>query len=188
MVETIPRKLQQNGVAERMNRTLNKRVRSMRLHAGLPKMFWVEGVNTVAYLINRGPSTPPNGRIPEEVWSSKAVNLSFLKIFGCLSYVHIDACARSKLDAKSKHCFFVGYGDAEFGYRLWDDQNQKVIRSKDVIFNEEVPYNDRLKVETRGSVSETKKTKTVPLGDIFVNEEEHTRIEDLENIALKEVQ
>ena len=39
MEKTIPRTPQQNGVAERMNRTLNERARSMRLHAGLPKTF-----------------------------------------------------------------------------------------------------------------------------------------------------
>ena len=37
MEKTIPGTPQQNGMAERMNRTLNERVRSMKLHAGLPK-------------------------------------------------------------------------------------------------------------------------------------------------------
>ena len=52
MEKTISGTLQQNGVAECMNRTLNKRARSMRLHAGLPKTFWADALNTVAYLIN----------------------------------------------------------------------------------------------------------------------------------------
>ena len=52
MEKTIPRTPQQNGVAERMNRTLNERTRSMRLHAGLPKTFWTDVGNTAAYLIN----------------------------------------------------------------------------------------------------------------------------------------
>ena len=39
MEKTIPRTPQQNGVAERMNRTLNERARSIRLYAGLPKTF-----------------------------------------------------------------------------------------------------------------------------------------------------
>ena len=52
MEKTIPRTPQQNGVAERMNRTLNERARSMRLHVGLPKNFWVDAVSTEAYLIN----------------------------------------------------------------------------------------------------------------------------------------
>ena len=46
MENTIPRTLQQNGVAERMNRTLNEHARSMRLHAGLPKNFWADAVST----------------------------------------------------------------------------------------------------------------------------------------------
>ena len=45
-------------------------------------------------------------RLPEEVWSGKEVKFSHLKVFGCVSYVHIDSDARSKLDAKSKICFF----------------------------------------------------------------------------------
>ena len=58
MEKTIPGTSQQNGVAERINRTLNKRARSMRLHAGLPKTFWADAVSTAAYPINLGPSVP----------------------------------------------------------------------------------------------------------------------------------
>ncbi|RVW17810.1 Retrovirus-related Pol polyprotein from transposon TNT 1-94 [Vitis vinifera] len=91
MEKTIPGTPQQNGVAERMNRTLNERARR--------------------------PSVPMEFRLPEEVWSGKEVKFSHLKVFGCVSYVHIDSDARSKLDAKSKICFFIGYGDEKFGYR-----------------------------------------------------------------------
>ncbi|RVW62859.1 Retrovirus-related Pol polyprotein from transposon TNT 1-94 [Vitis vinifera] len=117
MEKTIPGTPQQNGVAERMNRTLNERARSMRLHAGLPKTFWADAVSTAGYLINRGPSVPMEFRLPEEVWRGKEVKFSHLKVFGCVSYVHIDSDARSKLDAKSKICFFIGYGDEKFDYR-----------------------------------------------------------------------
>ena len=67
MKKTIPGTPQQNGVAERMNRTLNEPARSMRLHAGLPKTFWADAVSTAAYLINRGPSVSMEFRLPEEV-------------------------------------------------------------------------------------------------------------------------
>ncbi|RVW93884.1 Retrovirus-related Pol polyprotein from transposon TNT 1-94 [Vitis vinifera] len=116
MEKTIPRTPQQNGVAERMNRTLNERTRSMRLHARLLKTFWANAVSTAAYLINRGPSVSMEFRLPEEVWSGKEVKFSHLKVFGCVSYVHIDSDARSKLDAKSKICFFIGYGDEKLPY------------------------------------------------------------------------
>ena len=107
-------------MAERINRTLNERARSMRLHVGLLKTLWANVISTVAYLINRGPSVPMEFRLPKEVWSGEEVKLSNLKVFYCISYVHIDFDTRSKLDAKSKICFFIGYGDEKFGYRFWD--------------------------------------------------------------------
>ena len=85
-------------------------------------------------------------KLSKEVWSSKEVKFSHLKFFGCVSYVYIDSDAHSKLDAKSKICFFIGYGDEKFGYRFWDEQNRKIITSRNVIFNEHVMYKDRLTV------------------------------------------
>ena len=134
--KTIPGIPQQNSVAERMNRTLNEHARSMRLHAGLPKTFWADVVSTATYLINWGPSVPMKCRLPEEVWSGKEIKFSHLKVFGYVSYVYIDSDACSKLDAKSKICFFIGYGDDTFGYRFWDEQNRKIIKSRNVVFNE----------------------------------------------------
>ena len=121
MKKTIPWTLQQNGVAKRMNRTLNERARSMRLHAELPKTFWANAVSTIAYLINPRPSVLIEFKLPEEVWSSKEVKVSHLKVFCCASYVHIDYDARSKFDAKSKIYFFIDYSDEKFGYRFWDE-------------------------------------------------------------------
>ena len=118
MEKTIPGTPQQNGVAERINRTLNEHARSMRLHVELPKTFWADAISTAAYLINRGPSVPMEFRLPKEVWSGKEVKFSHLNVFCCASYVHIDFDAHSKLDAKSKICFFIGYGDEKFGYRF----------------------------------------------------------------------
>ena len=96
------------------------------------------------YLINRGPSTPLGCGIPKEAWTGKKVSYSFLKTFGCEAFSHIDSENRIKLEAKSKKCVFVEYGINEFGYRLWDFENHKIIRSKDVIFNEKVLYKDLL--------------------------------------------
>jgi hypothetical protein len=110
-----------NGKAERMNRSLNERARSMRLRARLSKTFWTNAVSTATYLINRGPSVPLGHRLPKEVWSGEEVNLSQLKVFGYASYVYSNA--RSKLDVKYRKCFFIGYEDETFGYRFWDDKN-----------------------------------------------------------------
>jgi hypothetical protein len=121
-----------------------ERARSMRLHASLPLQFWADVVDTVVYLINRGPSSSLDGRILEEEWTGKKVNYSFLKTFGCEAFVHIDKENRTNLESKSKKCTFIGYDVNHFGYRLWDYENNKIIRSRDVIFNEKVMYKDQL--------------------------------------------
>ena len=54
-----------------MNRTLNERARSMRIHCGLPKTLWADAVSIAAYWINKGPSVPLEFKIPEEVWTGK---------------------------------------------------------------------------------------------------------------------
>ena len=119
-----------------MNRTLNERARRMRLHARLPKTLWADAVSPTTYLINQGLSVLMEFKLPEEVWSGKEVKFSHLKFFCCVSYVHIDFAAHSKLDAKSKICFFNGYGDQKFGYQFSNEQNRKIIRSRNVMFNE----------------------------------------------------
>ena len=57
---------------------------------------------------------------------------------------YIDSKNRTKLEAKSKKCVFVGYGINEFGYSLWDFENCKIVRSRDVILSEKVLYKDLL--------------------------------------------
>lgn len=140
MINTVPGTPQQNGVAERMNRTLNERARSMRLNAGLPKMFWEDAVNTAAYLINRSLSVPLGYKVPQEEWKEEAVKYKHLKIFGCSAY-DLDQ-DRDKLDAKAKKYTFIGYGSDKMGYRLWDSKSRKVVRSKHATFNEAELYKD----------------------------------------------
>ena len=127
-----------------MNRTIIERARRMRLHVGLPLDMWTEAVNTVVYLINRGPSTPLGCGIPEEAWTGKKVSYSFLNTFGCEAFAHIDFENRTKLEAKSKKCVFVRYDINELCYRFWNFKNHKIIRNKDVIFDKKVLYKDLL--------------------------------------------
>ena len=54
---TVPHSPQQNGVAERMNRTLVESARSMIAHAGVSNIFWAEAISTAADVRNRLPTT-----------------------------------------------------------------------------------------------------------------------------------
>lgn len=145
--KTVPHTPQHNGVAERMNRTIVERIRSMLSLAKLPKIYWGEAVRTACYLINLSPSVPLDGDIPERVWSGKDVSYSHLRVFGCKAFVHVPKEKRTKLDDKAIPCIFLGYGNDEFGYRLWDPINKKIVRSRDVVFCEDKTLADFEKEE-----------------------------------------
>src|ERR1044072_2337374 len=93
---------QQNGVAERKNRTVMNMVRSMLYCKKLPKSFWAEAVACAVYLLNRCPVKSVRGKTPEEAWSGKRPNLSHLKVFGCVAYAHVPDQLRKKLDDKAE--------------------------------------------------------------------------------------
>ena len=135
-VKTVPGTPQHNGVAERMNRTIVEKVRCMLKMSDLPKSFWAEAVKTAVYLINRSPSIPLGLDIPERAWKGCDPTYSHLRVFGCKAYMHVPKDQRSKLDSKTTPCVFVGYGDEEYGYRLYDPEKKKVVRSRDVVFFE----------------------------------------------------
>jgi hypothetical protein len=123
-----------------------------------------------------------DGRIPEEEWTGKKVNYSFLKTFGCEAFVHIDKENRTKLESKSKKCTFIGYGVNDFGYRLWDYENKKIIRSRDVIFNEKVMYKDQL----QGKKQEEEKQEYTVLDEI--TEKEIPKEPENQNVQQQEQQ
>ncbi|CAF4946395.1 unnamed protein product [Pieris macdunnoughi] len=134
---TIPYTPEQNGMSERMNRTLTERAKCMLINSGLPKKFWAEAVATAAYVINRSPTKSLQYKTPEELWSGIKPNISNIKVFGCRAMMHVPKEKRLKWDCKSKELIFVGYCLESKGYRLFDKTEGKVMRSRDVIFLEE---------------------------------------------------
>ena len=64
-------------------------------------------------------------------------DVSHMRVFGCTAYAHIPEADRKKLDKKSNKLKFLGYAsERQKGYRLLDVAKQKLIISRDVIFNE----------------------------------------------------
>jgi transposase InsO family protein len=136
---SVPHVPEQNGVSERMNRTLMECARTMIAHAGLPNSYWAEAIATAAYVRNRMPTAVFSGGItPYERWYQRKPNVSHLKVFGCIAYAYVSDAERRKLDKKAKELRFVGYSKKSKGYRLFDDETHKIITSRDVIFNETV--------------------------------------------------
>ncbi|KAH9707030.1 Integrase catalytic domain-containing protein [Citrus sinensis] len=149
---------QQNGVAERMNRTLTERIRAMLRTASLPNSFWAEAVKTACYIVNRSPSTAIGLKTAMEMWTGKPADYSYLHAFGCPVYVMYNVQERTKLDAKSRRCIFLGYADGVKGYRLWDPTTHKIVISRDDIFVE-----DQLQRKDGDDGTVKEKSETVPV-------------------------
>jgi hypothetical protein len=98
----MPKTAEQNGLVERMNRTLTERVMAMLSQAKLPIQFWAEALMTAVYVLNLSPCVPLKGDIPQKVWVRKELSYKHLKVFGCRAFVHVPRDERSKLDSKTK--------------------------------------------------------------------------------------
>ncbi|KAE8661751.1 hypothetical protein F3Y22_tig00113724pilonHSYRG00184 [Hibiscus syriacus] len=122
---------QQNGVAERMNRTLVEKVRCMLSNAGLGKEFWAEALVYACHLVNRLPSTAIGGKTPLEKWFGvPATDYDSLHVFGSTAYYHVK---ESKLDPRAKKAIFMGITSGDFrkiGADRWNSQKVEFEGSK----------------------------------------------------------
>uniref|UniRef100_A0A2N9GIX8 Integrase catalytic domain-containing protein n=1 Tax=Fagus sylvatica TaxID=28930 RepID=A0A2N9GIX8_FAGSY len=118
---------QQNGVAERKNRTIMNMVRSMLSEKQIPKNFWPEAVNWTAHVLNRSPTLAVKDMTPEEAWSGIKPNVDYFRVFGCIGHVHVSDSKRKKLDDKSFQCVLLGMSEESKAYRLYDPASKKIV-------------------------------------------------------------
>ncbi|NDV21046.1 DDE-type integrase/transposase/recombinase, partial [Pseudodesulfovibrio sp. JC047] len=117
---------QQNGVAERRNRTLLDMVRSMMSHATLPISFWGYALEAAAYILNLVPSKSVP-KTPQEMWTGRKPSLNHIHIWGCPAYVLNDKA--TKLEPRSEMCYFIGYPKGTRGGMFYHPKEQKVLIS-----------------------------------------------------------
>jgi len=135
---TVRHTPQQNGVAERYNRTVYDAARAMIIQAKVPKTFWAEAIATAVYVRNRVPtSSHKQSTTPYEIWYGVKPDLSHLRVFGCVAYAHIPEELRRKLDDKAATMTFVGYSTKSKAYRLYDPATHQIVRRRDVICDEQ---------------------------------------------------
>jgi hypothetical protein len=107
-----------NGVAERMNRTIKEKARTLLLHAAAKQSLWKEAVVTACILYNMGPVTGRD-QTPYEAFHGVKPNVSLLRTFGCLAHVHIPDHQRGVFESKTSPGLFTGYSSVSKAYKIY---------------------------------------------------------------------
>ncbi|KAJ9567585.1 hypothetical protein OSB04_003551 [Centaurea solstitialis] len=130
---------QQNGVAERRNRTLIEAARSMLSEANLATQFWAEAVNTACYTQNRSLIVKRFRRTPYELFRNRKPSIEHLHIFGCVCYILNNKDNLGKFDSKSDDGIFLGYSSISKTYRVFNKRRQAIEETIHVKFDESGP-------------------------------------------------
>jgi transposase InsO family protein len=134
---SVPRTPQQNGRAERFNRTILEKSEAMRQHACLPPSFWQDAVETSLHIYNRQPMRRLDWSTPIFKWNGEKPDVSYFKVFGSQAYVFVPKEERQhKLSAKAEEAIFIGYEKGTKGYKFWSPKRRRVIVSSTATFDE----------------------------------------------------
>ena len=122
--------------------------------------YWAEAVHTTVYIMNKTPTVAVHNVTPEEKYTGTKPDLSHMKVFGCIAYVHVPDEMRTKLDPKAKKCVFIGYSLEQKGYRCYNPSTHDVRVSRDVVFDEMASWYSEVKDNTGVDVNEIVVTRT----------------------------
>ncbi|GJR95924.1 ribonuclease H-like domain-containing protein [Tanacetum coccineum] len=130
---------QQNGVAERKNRTLIEAARTMLADSFLPNTFWAEAVSTACYVLNRVLVTKPHNKTPYELLTGKTPIISYIRPFGCHVTILNTIDHLGKFAGKSDLGFLVGYSLQSKAFRVYNLETKRVEENLHINFLENKP-------------------------------------------------
>nr|GEZ69015.1 hypothetical protein [Tanacetum cinerariifolium] len=127
---------QQNGVAERRNRTLIEAARTMLADAKLPVTFWAEAVNTACYVQNKVLVNKSHNKTPYELFNGRSHAIGFLKPFGCHVMFLNTLDNLGKFEEKGDEGYFIGYSMSSKAFRVFNKRTRRVEENLHVEFLE----------------------------------------------------
>nr|GEV34368.1 hypothetical protein [Tanacetum cinerariifolium] len=136
---SVPRTPQQNGIAERKNKTLIEAARTMLADSLPPILFWAEVVNTACYVQNRVLVTKPHNKTPYELLHGRTPSIGFMRPFGYLVTILNTLDSLGKFDEKVDEGFLVGYFVSSKAFRVFNSRTRIIQETLHVIFLENKP-------------------------------------------------
>ncbi|GKC40889.1 putative ribonuclease H-like domain-containing protein, partial [Tanacetum coccineum] len=117
---------QQNGVAERRNRTLIEAARTMLADSKLHTTFWTKAVSIACYVQNKVLVVKPHNKTPYELFRGFKPALSFMRPFGCHVIILNTLENLGKFDGKSDEGLFVGYSLSSKAFKVYNKRTRRV--------------------------------------------------------------
>nr|GEV91269.1 retrovirus-related Pol polyprotein from transposon TNT 1-94 [Tanacetum cinerariifolium] len=136
---SVPRNPQQNGIAERKNKTLIEVAKTMLADLLLPISFWAEAVNTACYVHNRVLVTKPPNKTLYELLHGRTPSIGFMRPFGCPVTILNTLYSLGKFDGKVDEGFLVGFSVNSKAFRVFNIRTQIVQETLHVNFLENKP-------------------------------------------------
>ncbi|PWA83924.1 ribonuclease H-like domain-containing protein [Artemisia annua] len=133
---SVARTPQQNGVAERRNRTLIEAARTMLSDSKLPIPFWAEAVTTACFVQNRSKVVKPHSY---ELFHGKKPMIAFFRPFGCPITILNTKDHLGKFDEKADEGYFVGYSINSKAFRVYNKRTKFVEENLHIKFDENKP-------------------------------------------------
>nr|GEW17016.1 retrovirus-related Pol polyprotein from transposon TNT 1-94 [Tanacetum cinerariifolium] len=132
-----PCTLEQNGVAERKNKTLIEAARTMLNSVNLPKQFWGEAVNTACYTQNKSIIVKRHGKTAYDVFRGRSPNINYFHVFRCPVHIQNYKDHLGKFDEKADDGFFLGYSLVAKAFRVFNIKRQEMKETYHVTFIED---------------------------------------------------
>jgi hypothetical protein len=161
---TKPFNPEQNGVAERKNRTIIKADKAMLHDQDLPIMLWAKACNTTFYVQNRSPHSILKDKTPKEAFTTVKPEIGHLRIFSCPVYIHVPKEKRTKLEPSKRKGMFVEYNETLKAYCIYNLGQRYVLVSRDVRFEEDLAFRRSYNITVGGEEQKAPKIEksTVP--------------------------
>ncbi|CAI7816940.1 unnamed protein product [Closterium sp. NIES-53] len=131
---SLPHAHQQSGVAERLNRTLQEKMRALLAQAQLGPLYWPFAMDHATLLHNLlSSSVLPNNASPHLLWTGKLGTTKLLRVFGCVVQYRPPTAPLRKFDQRAKWGLHLGIEKQYFAWRIMDYRSRLLVPARDCI-------------------------------------------------------